>query len=89
MAQHNRPYQAISCEYHDMLEILAMRRKVVGVLYVNAQDERQARVSTISDVFTQGGEEYLVMGTGEAVRLDRLVAVDNRPLPAICPVASP
>ena len=35
------------------------------------------RIASVQDVFSRKGEEYLVMSTGETVRLDRIVDVDE------------
>lgn len=70
-------YAPISCEFHDLLEALATRGTVVPIVFRDGAGVLQARTARIADVYSRGGEEFLRMGTGEAIRLDRLAAVDG------------
>jgi Rho-binding antiterminator len=68
-------YTPISCDFHDLLEVAATTRKVVRVRFVDETGAVQDRCATIVDV-----AEYLRVSTGETLRLDRLVAVDDAKL---------
>lgn len=73
-------YAPIDCGLHDELQLLAMRRREVD-LRVRAEAEgdpaRELR-DRIVDVYTRGGAEWIRLGSGEEIRLDRLVEVDGR-----------
>lgn len=71
------PYTPIRCELHDVLESLATTRRMESILFRNEQGALQFRTAQVTDVFTREGEEYVVLDTGESLRLDRLVAVGN------------
>ena len=73
-------YQAISCEFHDVLEARATLRKPVAVHYRDETGALQRRSAVITDVFARGGADYLTLSSGETVRLDRVVEVDGEKL---------
>lgn len=77
MTSARLPYHPISCEFHDRLEDLATLRKTVRIRFKDASGTDQERDVRISDVFAHDGEEFLLLSTGEHVRLDWLVEVDG------------
>jgi Rho-binding antiterminator len=71
------PYIPINCEFHDRLEDLATVRKVASIHYRDNDGAAKQRDAVIKDVFARGGEEYVVLSTGEQVRLDHLIEIDG------------
>jgi len=71
-------YVPISCEFHDLLETLATQGTAVPIFFRDPAGVLQSRTSRITDVYSRGGEEFLSMATGEAIRLDRLAAVNGQ-----------
>jgi len=80
MSDGARDYTPISCEFHDHLEALATVRRPARICYVAEDGTPQERDAAVADVYSRGGAEYLVLASGETVRLDRLVEVDGRKL---------
>jgi len=78
-------YRPINCEFHDVLESCATLRKTVHIETVLPNGSRRSRHAVITDVFSQGGAEYLTLGDGESIRLDALVSVDGRGVDAHAP----
>ena len=70
-------YLPISCDFHDLLESFAMACKPAQIRFRDEEGVVQRRSATIADVFARDEAEYLAMSTGETVRLDRLLAVDD------------
>lgn len=70
-------YHAISCDYHDLLETLATVGRPAEISFRDGEGALQVRRTAIINVYSRGGAEYLVLGTGETLRLDRLIAVDG------------
>jgi Rho-binding antiterminator len=70
-------YQPIACDFHDLLEALATTRKPARIRFLDAEGTVLQRRATLTDVFARDGAEYLSMSSGETVRLDRLVEVDD------------
>jgi Rho-binding antiterminator len=73
-------YAPISCAFHDLLETHATTRKLVQIRFRDGEGEMQLRSATITDVFAREGADYLSMSTGETLRLDRLIEVDDAKL---------
>ncbi|WP_354686563.1 hypothetical protein [Cupriavidus necator] len=73
-------YHPISCEFHDRLEDLATVRRPAQIRYRDSDGTPQQRTAAITDVFSQGGAEYLTLKSGETLRLDQLVEVDGEKL---------
>lgn len=70
-------YHPISCEFHDLLEALATRRTSSRIRFLDANGNVAQRSAAITDVFARSGAEYLSLSTGEILRLDQLVAVND------------
>jgi Rho-binding antiterminator len=70
-------YQPISCDFHDLLEALATARKSAQIRFHGGDGAAQLRSATITDLFSRDGAEYLSISTGETLRLDQLVEVDD------------
>lgn len=70
-------YAPISCEIHDRLEDIATARKLVKIRFIDGTGADAHRSTTIVDVYAREGAEYLVTGSGETIRLDRILEVDG------------
>ena len=69
-------YHPISCDFHDVLEATATRRRRVRIEFRSDQG-LQAREARIVDLGHGADGEYMTLDTGESVRLDRIVSVDG------------
>lgn len=70
-------YHPVSCEFHDVLEALATTRRRTQIRFNGSDGLPQQRDAVIQDVFSREGAEYIVISSGETLRLDQLVAVDG------------
>jgi len=70
-------YVPVSCEFHDLLEIRAMRRRPALLRFRDDAGAEQTRSAVIADVYAKAGIEYIALDAGETLRLDQLVAVDG------------
>lgn len=77
MNQQPSDYQPISCEYHDLLEASATRRKPALIRYRDADGAVTSVSAVITDVFARAGADYLTTSSGETLRLDQLIEVDG------------
>ena len=75
-----RAYSPISCEFHDLLETRATTHAVTSVVFRNEAGDIERRSAVLNDVFARNGEEFLVLDSGDTVRLDRLLEVDGEKL---------
>ncbi|KRA42466.1 hypothetical protein [Pseudoxanthomonas sp. Root630] len=87
MSHPSDPYTPINCEFHDVLEATATRRTEAVIRFLDddgATQERETRIVTLS---ARDGVEYAELGTGERIRLDRLIAVGGSVLADFAPPA--
>jgi Rho-binding antiterminator len=70
-----QPYQPISCDFHDLLEVHATRRQPTPLQFRDASGQLQMRDAVITDVYAREGADFLTLSTGETLRLDQLVTV--------------
>lgn len=78
-------YQPISCEYHDLLEVHATKRKPAQISFRDEDDSVKSVNAVITDVFARAGADYLTLSTGETLRLDQLIEVDGAKLADVTP----
>jgi Rho-binding antiterminator len=72
----SEPYQPIDCLLHDRIEAHATLRETVRITYRDG--DRVVEVSDrIVDWFASDGVEYMRIGNGTVVRLDRVVSVSK------------
>ncbi len=73
-------YVPINCEFHDLLEDSATRRKRSIIEYVDDHGQAVTKQVVIADVKSQSGAEHLFADDGTVIRLDRLIAIDGKKL---------
>ena len=69
------PYRPVACGLYDRAEAAALRGTRVR-LRVEGGGDSGVRVAVIADVFARNGADWLRLGGGEVVRLDRVVSVE-------------
>ncbi len=75
-------YIPISCSFYDRLEAWAVRREKVSICFRDIENNAEQIVEgVIVDLFSKEQVEYLQIETGEKIRLDYLISVNNIPLP--------
>lgn len=77
----NKPYHPIDCGFHDVLLHLATRRIYSRIHYITPIGEWLYTDALIKDVFTRNKEEFAELATGEQIRLDRIVQVNEQVSP--------
>lgn len=78
------PYRPISCSFYDELELAALQQRLCLVHYRDEEGGELRVQSRIRQLLTRDGEEFLQLDTGEWVRLDRLIAIDDKRLEHYC-----
>ncbi len=73
-------YQPINCEFHDLLEAAATRRRRIVIEYRDDSGQLESITAAVVDVKSKEGAEYLYADDSSVIRLDRLVSVDGRKL---------
>ncbi|MCU0437391.1 MAG: DUF2024 family protein [Raineya sp.] len=81
LADAKKAYTPISCNYHDMLLAKATQKEYCKIQYFTEIREFITTNAVIKDVFTKNKEEFMQLATGETIRLDRIVSVNDEKLP--------
>lgn len=74
-------YKPIDCRYYDHLEAAASKREHVNLQYLSDIREFLTASGIINNIETKNGEEYLTLSTGEEIRLDRVVRLNDITFP--------
>lgn len=80
----SKKYQPINCHFYDELELLAIRQKACKIIYHNEQEEVLERTDVIVDFKIVDHAEFMLLKSGERIRLDRLVSADGKVLSGFC-----
>ncbi len=72
------PYVPIDCNYYDELLTAAMRETPVRTVYLDAFGQMAETSSSITDVYTKDGAEFMHLANGLVLRLDSLLEVDGK-----------
>ena len=70
-------YTPIDCGFHDILLHYATKGKYAKVNYYDEFGGIRTEMSVIKDVYTQAGEEFMLLANGYKIRLDKLIALDE------------
>ncbi|MEO8215523.1 MAG: Rho-binding antiterminator [Acidobacteriota bacterium] len=73
----DKPYEPVSCDYHDELEAAAMHKQEVELEF-DAQGVRQRQRVRVADVFTRDGGEFVKLESDNGqmeLRLDEIVSM--------------
>lgn len=74
-------YHPIDCHFYDVLEAAATRRQQVYLQFFNDLRQLCQESTTLRTFATRDGAEYAVLASGEEVRLDRIIRLDDTPAP--------
>mgnify|MGYP000874994645 CR=1 FL=1 len=71
-------YKQVSCSLYDGVESLAVIKKRVKLVYINSANEKTETENFIADVFSKDKAEYIRLGDGSEIRLDKLIEIDGK-----------
>lgn len=78
------PYQPISCDLYDYIEIAVMRKSPVKLDYV-VNGKIETIEATIIDTVTNDKAEYIkVQGREDLIRMDHIQKLDGRRISFTC-----
>ena len=78
-------YRPISCSFYDELEARATTQQHCELVYLTEADSPPSTYQgVIADLFIRDKVEYLRLADGFELRLDALVAVDDKELRNYC-----
>jgi len=71
-------YKPIDCNYYDELEAAATLRKRVLLQYFSELRELTIDSVVIDTFFMRDGAEFMRLKTGEEIRLDHIIRIDDK-----------
>jgi Rho-binding antiterminator len=74
-------YQPIDCGFYDTLEAAATQRRRVALQYFNDLRQLCLGSGVIDTLFIRGKAEFMRLKSGEEIRLDHLIRLDDTPAP--------
>ena len=74
-------YQPIACGFYDELEAAATRKKQVYLQYFNDLRQLCQGPAVLKTFATRDGAEYAILASGEEIRLDHIIRLDDTPAP--------
>jgi len=77
-------YIPIDCNFYDRIEAAIVQRKTVQLEYRNAKGQAASVETRLQDTQTKEGEEFLLLPSGEKIRMDRIISLDGVPVPKSC-----
>ncbi|MBW7842206.1 MAG: hypothetical protein H3C40_05735 [Ignavibacterium sp.] len=73
----DKKYKPIACGLYDELELRALRKQRVKIIFLNAKDNNELIECIITDLFSKDNTEYLKTDNGRIIRLDNIIEMDN------------
>lgn len=70
-------YQPVECAMRALLTQVLMSQDVVEVVFRNEAGQIQHYHDVIRDLFNRAGEEFLLLGRGQLVRLDHVLMING------------
>ena len=75
-------YTPIDCHFYDELEAAATQRRRVQLQYFNDLRQLCMGSGVIDTLLVRDKVEYMRLKSGEEIRLDHLIRLDDKPAPA-------
>lgn len=73
-------YAPIDCNFYDELEAFATKGETVNIIYTNEIGVHLKTAGIIHNIFTREKSEYIELGHGNLIRLDKLISVNGKML---------
>lgn len=73
----DKQYKPIACGLYDELELRALRKQKIKIVFLNNKNENEIDECVIADLFSKDKVEYLKTDAGKIIRLDDIIELDN------------
>lgn len=74
-------YKSIDCGFYDELEAAATQRRRVALQYFNDLRQLCLESGVIETFFIREKAEFMRLKSGEEIRLDHIIRLDDQPAP--------
>lgn len=76
-------YQPVRCEIHSLLREYLTSSRLAEIVYRDDSGQIQTTHDVIRDLFSRAGQEFVLLGRGQMVRLDHVLTLDGRTVAGI------
>lgn len=73
----DKEYKPIACGLYDELELRALKKNKINLVFRNSLNEVEIIDCVIADLFSNNKVEYLKTDDGTIIRLDEIIELDN------------
>jgi len=80
----NTPYTPIACSFYDRIEEAIVLRKTAKLIYQTEEGTEIEAETRLKDTRTKDDAEFVVLPSGEEVRMDRIMSLDGEALLGSC-----
>lgn len=80
----SKKYIPIDCGFYDRIEAAIVLGKTVQLAYWGLYGQKAFVETRLQDTRTKMGEEFLLLPSGEQIRMDRIISLDGVPVPKSC-----
>ena len=70
-------YKPIDCGFYDYLEVAAIKKQYARIHYFDEMHELLKVDAIIKDFFIREGAEFLLLNTGQEIRLDKIANING------------
>ncbi len=81
MKEIKETYEPIDQDLHQELEALQTTRKYIRIHYFNHYHEYISAAGIIKEITKLPAGEFLILNTGDEIRLDKIVRLEGKPAP--------
>jgi Rho-binding antiterminator len=74
-------YKPLDTAYRTQIEAFVSARKSVRIQYFSDIQEFITRVAIIKKVYEKEGAAYMELSSGDEIRLDKIVRIEDKPAP--------
>lgn len=74
-------YVPVAATFREELATYAAKRIYVSIQYFSDIREYLSTRAIIKEIYSHNDAEYLLLNTGEDIRLDRIIRVEGKPAP--------
>lgn len=75
-------YIPINCEFLERLELWSLQKTNCNIIYQQGNFPRNIEINAIiSDIICRNKADFLILDSGDEIRLDRIISVNSYELP--------
>ena len=79
-----KKYTPIDCSFYDRIEAAIVLRKTVRLEYWEQAEVKAIVETKLKDTLTKNSEEFIILPSGNQIRMDRIISLDGEPLTKSC-----